>query len=69
MANEIVFVVEEALEGGYQARAVGYSIVTEAASLDELKKMIRDAVCCHFEDCDKPASIRLRIMSDEVIPS
>jgi hypothetical protein len=69
MANEIVFIVEEAAEGGYQATAIGHSIVTEAATLDELKKMIRDAVCCHFEDCDKPVSIRLHLIKEEVIPS
>jgi hypothetical protein len=29
-STEVVFVVEEAPEGGYTARAVGVSIVTEA---------------------------------------
>ena len=69
MAREIVFIVEEAFEGGYVARAIDHSIVTEAPTLDELRKMVKDAVCCHFEDCDKPASIRLHIITDEVIPS
>ena len=30
--NEIIFLVEEAPEGGYTARALGYSIFTEASS-------------------------------------
>ena len=33
--SEIIFVVEEAPEGGYIARAVGESIFTEAQSLDD----------------------------------
>ena len=47
--SEIIFSVQESPEGGYQARALGHSIFTEADSLEELKAMIRDAVSCHFE--------------------
>lgn len=47
--NEIIFAVVESPEGGYEARALGYSIFTEADSLDDLKKMVRDAVNCHFD--------------------
>ncbi|MGD0999171.1 MAG: 2-oxoisovalerate dehydrogenase [Candidatus Brocadiia bacterium] len=51
--SEIVFQVEEdPVDGGYVARALGHGITTQAESIAELKKMIRDAVCCHF---DKPA--------------
>lgn len=50
MQDEIIFLVEEAAEGGYQARALGYSIHTEADSLNELRKMVLDAVRCHFEN-------------------
>ena len=48
--NEIIFVVEEAPEGGYTARALGVSIVTEADTLDELHVRVRDAVRCHFDE-------------------
>jgi hypothetical protein len=34
--NEIIFSVEEAPEGGYTARALGYSIFTEANTIAEL---------------------------------
>jgi len=44
MAKEIIFLVEDAPEGGYVARALGYSIFTEADAWDELKQAIRDAV-------------------------
>jgi sulfur relay (sulfurtransferase) DsrF/TusC family protein len=50
MQNEIIFVVQESPEGGYEARALDHSIFTEANSLEELKAMIRDAVYCHFHD-------------------
>jgi dephospho-CoA kinase len=47
--KEIIFIVEEAAEGGYLARALGESIFTEADSVEELHSHIRDAVQCHFE--------------------
>jgi hypothetical protein len=52
--TEIIFSIEESPEGGFQARALGFSIFTEADSLDELKTMIRDAVSCHFDPSDPP---------------
>ncbi len=65
--SEIIFAVEESPEGGYEARALGYSIFTQGDTLDELKKMALDAVRCHFEDEDRPRVIRLHIVKDEVI--
>jgi hypothetical protein len=35
--TEILFVVEEAAEGGYVARGIGADIITEGATLDELR--------------------------------
>lgn len=66
--SEIIFAVEEAPEGGFTARALGYSIHTQAETLDELKQMIRDAVLCHFDDATQPRLIRLHWVKDEVIP-
>jgi hypothetical protein len=65
--SEIIFSVEESPEGGYEASALGFSIFTQANTLDELKTMIRDAVACHFENGDKPTVIRLHMVKDEVI--
>jgi hypothetical protein len=48
--SEIVFLVEEAPEGGYTGRALGEAIFTEADTLDELRSMVRDAVRCHFDE-------------------
>ena len=58
--SEIIFSVQESPERGYEARALGFSIFTQADSLDELKTNIRDAVGCHFDPQDKPSVIRLR---------
>ena len=55
--NEIIFLVEEAQEGSYTARALGESIFSEADTLDKLKKMIRDAVSCHVDKDKLPKII------------
>lgn len=65
--NEIIFVVEEAPEGGYTARAVGEAVFTEADSLDALHEHVRDAVRCHFEQGDEPKIIRLHFVREEII--
>lgn len=65
--TEIVFIVEEAAEGGYTARAVGTSIFSEGDDLEQLRQAVRDAVRCHFDDGDRPKAIRLHLVRDEVI--
>ena len=65
--SEIIFAVEESPEGGYQARALGYSIHTQADTLEELKAMIQDAVRCHFDDGKAPLLVRLHFVRDDVI--
>ena len=67
--SEIIFSVEESPEGGYEAKALGYSIYTQADTLEELKGMIQDAVRCHFEEERRPRVIRLHMVKDEVIPA
>jgi hypothetical protein len=57
--SEIVFLVEDAPDGGFTARALGASIFTEADTLEALRDAVRDAVACHFEDADRPRLIRL----------
>jgi hypothetical protein len=69
MTNEIIFIVEESPEGGFEAQALGYGIFTEAENVIELKMMIRDAVNCHFNESDMPKMIRLHMVKDEVIPA
>jgi hypothetical protein len=65
--SEIIFVVEEAPEGGFLARAVGQSIYTEADTMDELRGQVRDAVACHFDEGKAPRLIRLHFVRQEVL--
>jgi hypothetical protein len=65
--NEIIFVIEEPLEGGFTARALGESIFTEAETLDTLRQQVRDAVNCHFDEGQAPKVIRLHFVRDEVL--
>lgn len=65
--SEIHFIVEEAPEGGFLARAVGVDIFTEADDLPSLYTQVRDAVHCHFEQGTGPGIIRLHISREEVL--
>jgi hypothetical protein len=65
--NEIIFLVEDAPEGGFTARALGQSIFTEAAGLEQLHEQVRDAVRCHFEEGEAPKLIRLHFVREEVL--
>ncbi len=65
--KEIIFLIEESLEGGYEARALEASIHTEADNMSELKNSIRDAVKCHFDENEIPRIIRLHFVKEEVI--
>lgn len=64
--SELVFLVEEAPEGGYTARALGESIFTEADTVAELHDQVLDAVRCHFEEGTRPAVVRLHFVRDEL---
>ena len=65
--SELIFLVEEAAEGGYVARALGEAIVTEADSVENLNDMIRDAVNCHFEEGKRPKVVRLHFVRETVL--
>ena len=52
--NELIFLVEEADEGGYIAKALGENIITQSETLAELKEMVKDAVRCHFDVSQLP---------------
>jgi predicted RNase H-like HicB family nuclease len=66
--SEIIFEVREAEEGGFWARALGYSIFTQGEDWDDLRRMVKDAVACHFEqEAERPKVIRLHYVRDEVL--
>lgn len=68
-ASEIIFEVrEDEAEGGYLARALGFSIFTDGKTLEELRQNVKEATDCHFEDTtDAPRIIRLHFVRDEVL--
>ena len=65
--SEIIFVVEESPEGGFEANSLGFSIFTQAENMEELKASIRDAVNCHFPKQERPGLIRLHFVKDDLI--
>lgn len=65
--KEIVFEVVQEADGGYTAEALGESIFTQADSWEELRANVRDAVQAFYFDSAPPASIRLRMVRDEVL--
>lgn len=67
MSSEIIFIVEESLEGGYEAQALGHSIFTQGETMDEVREAVKDAVRCHFEEEKMPCIIRLHLVKDELL--
>lgn len=67
MVKEIFFLVEESLEGGFEAKSLGFSIFAQADDIESLKNEIKDVVQCHFDEQDIPKIIRLHIVREEVI--
>ena len=65
--NEVFFLVEESLEGGYVAKALGESIFTEAENMDDLKVNIKEAVLCHFDEDKMPKIIRIHSVKEELL--
>ena len=67
MKTEIIFAVEQSPDGGFSARALGYSIFTEANTEAELREVVREAVACHFDEGEGPKVIRLHFTRQEVL--
>ena len=65
--KELIFVVEDAPEGGFTAQALGESIFAEGDDLKTLQENVRDAVKCHFEMGQVPEIVRLHFVRDEII--
>ena len=69
MQSEIIFYIEESLDGGYEARALGHSLFTDGETIPELKENIRDAVRCHFDEGSAPSVIKLHSNQEFYLPS
>jgi len=47
--SEVIFFIEESAKGWFEARALDYSIYTEAKDMESLKEAVKDAVLCYFD--------------------
>ncbi len=65
--NELIFMVEEAPEGGFTAQALGVSIFTQAETEEELKANVREATECFYGDDKAPKILRLHFVREEVL--
>lgn len=65
--TEIIFVVKQAPEGGYTARALGEPIFTEADTEAELRVAVQDAVRCYFDEGKSPKVIWLHFVREELL--
>ncbi|KQC10830.1 MAG: 2-oxoisovalerate dehydrogenase [Candidatus Cloacimonas sp. SDB] len=66
--DELIFLIEEDPEGGYNAKALGQSIFAQGDTFEILKDNIKDALACHFDNKeDIPKIIRLHMVRDEIL--
>lgn len=67
--TEIIFgITEDEVDGGYSATALGYGIHTQGDSVDDIRRNVREAVECYFDDgMPRPKLIRLHFVRDEVL--
>ena len=64
---ELVFSVTQESDGGFVAECLTHDIFTEGNTWDQLRQNVQDAVNGYFFDQQKPASIRLHLVRDEVL--
>ena len=69
MMSEIIFEIsEDEIDGGYSASALGFGIHTEAETLEDIRRNVKEAVDCYFDaTMERPKVIRLHFVRDEVI--
>ncbi|VVB86042.1 Uncharacterised protein [uncultured archaeon] len=48
--KKVIFLIEKDPKGGFNARALDYSIFTQGETLEEVRENIIDAVNCHFDN-------------------
>ena len=67
--TEIIFeVTEDEVDGGYSASALGYGIHTQGGSVEDIRRNVREAVDCHFDETmERPSVIRLHFVRDEIM--
>lgn len=59
--QELIFLVGEAVEGGYNAKALGEAVFTQADTVEELRTNIKEAVECQYENSNCVNNIIQRV--------
>lgn len=59
--QELIFLVGEAVEGGYNAKALGEAVFTQADTVEELRTNIKEAVECQDENSNCVNNIIQRV--------
>jgi predicted RNase H-like HicB family nuclease len=54
--KNLTFIVEEDIDGGFNAKAINESIFTQADTLEQLNLNIAEAIKCHFDTAPLPTS-------------
>lgn len=68
--SEIVFEVTQEADGGFVAECLTESIFTQADNWAMLRENVKEAVAAfYFDKPQKPSSIRLHLVRDEVLVS
>lgn len=63
----IVEIMEDEVDGGYSATALGYGIHAQDDSVDEIRRNVKEAVDCYFDQgMPRPQLIRLHFVRDGV---
>lgn len=67
--TEIIFeVTEDEVDGGYSASALGYGIHTQGDCVEDVRRNVREAIDCYFDETmERPSVIRLHFVRDEII--
>ena len=65
--NELVFEVTQEADGGFVAECLTEAIFTQADTWSELRSNVREAVAAFYDDSDRPATIRLHLVRDEIL--
>ncbi len=66
--RELIFEIRDAEEGGFNARALGHAIFTQADSWEKLKDNIREAIDCFFDTVEEqPKLVQMHYVKDELM--
>ena len=52
--ENLIFITEKDIDGGYNARAANEPIFTQADTLAQLNFNIKEAIACHFDEMPLP---------------